>query len=116
MGDRAASYDASFTDEHLQVYRNSKQPNQDAPEITRDDKLQILFDFYVWHEGEVLDIEMLCPFNALPLRIPCGTLCGLFWNEMDIRRHCPCVKYGPENAMKGLYQVLCNNGWITHVA
>jgi hypothetical protein len=65
--------------------------------LSRDEKLDILFDFNV----ECLNMGRHCPFNGVEEN--CETLCNEFF---DLDGQCPCNQYGGEKAEEMLVELL----------
>ena len=92
--------------------------------ITREDKLSMLFDFYMHildadNEYHLL-ISGSCPFDTVNFRnrLDCKHLCGTFFacsNDIPtcFPPTCPCSEYGPGEALIRLHNLLVDEGYIS---
>ena len=83
--------------------------------MTRDDKLLVLFDFYMYREFSEygLNVSANCPFRQSWYDgiwiFSCINLCGSFFGTgFD----CPCSVFGPVNSIKKLETLLIDEGMI----
>ena len=91
--------------------------------ITREDKLLMLFDFYMHildADNEYHDlISVSCPFGTVRFRnlLDCKYLCGTFFacatNSYLFCPCCPCSEYGPGEALIRLHNLLVDEGYIS---
>ena len=79
--------------------------------MTRDDKLLVLFDFYMYREFSEygLDVSANCPFLLYVATSLCTDLCGSIFAT---GHRCPCSAFGPVNSFKRLEALLIDEGMI----